>query len=113
MLIDTASVLTHANGKEHASISITPTAHRMPTSLRGREKKSRAEEPPLLDFELLWRSAPSLLLVLDADRAFTILDASDAYLRVTDTTRERIVGRGFFDVFPENAGAPGATGVAS
>lgn len=83
----------------------------MPTPLRGREKRSRAAPP--LDFELLWRCAPSLLLVLEADRDFTVRDASDAYLRVTDTTRERIVGRGFFDVFPEDANAPGTTGVAS
>ncbi|MGE5093683.1 MAG: sensor histidine kinase [Betaproteobacteria bacterium] len=85
----------------------------MATPLRGREKRSRTEEAPALDFELLWRSAPSLLLVLDAGPAFTVLDASDAYLQVTDTSRERIVGRGFFDVFPETAQAHGPTGVAS
>jgi signal transduction histidine kinase len=85
----------------------------MPTPLRGREKRSRAEEPAAPDFELLWRSVPSLLVVLDADPAFTILDASDAYLRLVNETRERIVGRGFFEVFPESETGPGKTGVSS
>jgi light-regulated signal transduction histidine kinase (bacteriophytochrome) len=56
---------------------------------------------------------PSLLLVLDVDTPFTILEASDAYLRLVRETRERIVGRGFFEVFPESDGAPGKAGVAS
>jgi len=84
----------------------------MASPLRSREKK-RADEAPALDFELLFRSAPSLLLVLDARPAFTILDASDAYLRVTHETRERLVGRGFFEVFPETESGPERTGVAS
>ena len=47
-----------------------------------------------LDFKLLFESAPQLFLVLRPDPAFTILGASDAYLRATLTERERIVGRG-------------------
>lgn len=82
----------------------------MPTPLRSREKKTRVEEP---DFQLLWRRVPSALLVLDAGPGFAIVEASDAYLRLTRETRERIVGRGFFEVFPENDTGPGKTGVAS
>jgi signal transduction histidine kinase len=85
----------------------------MATPLRGREKRSRADEPPAPDFELLWRSVPSLLVVLDAGPDFTILDASDAYLRLVQASRDRIVGRGFFEVFPENEAGPAKTGVAS
>jgi Bacteriophytochrome (light-regulated signal transduction histidine kinase) len=69
--------------------------------------------PAAPDFELLWRNVPSLLVVLDANPAFTILDASDAYLRLVHESREEIVGRGFFDVFPESDGGPGTPGVAS
>jgi signal transduction histidine kinase len=84
----------------------------MPTPLRSREKKTRADaDAP--DFELLWRHVPSLLLVLDAGPEFTIVEASDAYLRLMHESRERIVGRGFFDVFPEDAKGTGQTGVAS
>lgn len=85
----------------------------MPTPLRGRDKKSRAEEGSAPDFQLLWQRVPSLLLVLDAGPGFTIVEASDAYLRLTRETRERIVGRGFFDAFPETDTGPGKTGVAS
>jgi signal transduction histidine kinase len=85
----------------------------MAIPLRGREKRSRDDDAAAPDFELLWRQVPSLLLVLDAARDFTIVEASDAYLRLAQESRERIVGRPFFEVFPENATGPGRTGVAS
>jgi hypothetical protein len=53
----------------------------------------------VIDYKLLFESAPGLYLVLTPD--LTILNASDAYLRATMTGRETIVGRGLFDVFPE------------
>jgi len=84
----------------------------MPTPLRGRERRPRADEPAAPDFELLWRSVPSLLVVLDASPDFTILDASDAYLRLVNESRERISGRPFFEVFPDSEGGPGKVGVA-
>jgi signal transduction histidine kinase len=69
---------------------------------------NRETEP---DFRLLLRSAPSLFLVLRPDApGFTILEASDAYLRATLTEREEIVGRGIFEVFPDNPDDPHATG---
>ncbi|WP_460711494.1 hybrid sensor histidine kinase/response regulator [Lysobacter terrae] len=54
------------------------------------------------DFRVLFERAPGLFLVLRPDAGFTILAASDAYLRATLTQREQIVGRGLFDVFPDN-----------
>ncbi len=63
------------------------------------------------DFRALFESAPGLYLVLDADAPhFTILAVSEAYLRATMTERHAIVGRGLFDVFPDNPDDPGATG---
>ena len=44
---------------------------------------------------------------------FTIVGASDAYLRATMTKRDEIVGRCIFDVFPDNPDDPHATGVAN
>lgn len=63
-----------------------------------------------LDFRTLFEAAPGLYLVLAPDRALTILAASDAYLRATMTERAAIVGRGLFEVFPDNPDDPEATG---
>ncbi|HUB27663.1 MAG TPA: PAS domain S-box protein [Tepidisphaeraceae bacterium] len=63
--------------------------------------------PP--DFRLLFESAPGLYLVLDPD--FTIVAVSEAYLCATMTRREQIIGRGIFEVFPDNPDDPKATGV--
>jgi two-component system sensor kinase FixL len=61
------------------------------------------------DFRRLFESAPGLYLVLSLD--LRIVAASDAYLRATMTTRDEIVGRNLFDVFPDNPDDPSATGV--
>jgi len=62
--------------------------------------------PP--DFRLLFESAPGLYLVLQRD--FQIVAVSDAYLAATMTQRDVIVGKGLFEVFPDNPGDPNATG---
>jgi PAS domain S-box-containing protein len=49
-----------------------------------------------------FEAAPSLCLALSAEPSFTILAATDAYLRATMTDRAQIVGRNLFDVFPDN-----------
>ena len=61
------------------------------------------------DFRALFESVPGLYLVLTPD--FRITAVSDAYLRATMTRREDIVGRGIFDVFPDNPDDPAADGV--
>ncbi len=66
---------------------------------------------PTPDFRALFESAPGHYLVLTTD--FTIVAVSDAYLRATMTKREEILGRGIFDVFPDNPNDPTATGVAN
>lgn len=43
------------------------------------------------DFRVLFESAPNSQLVLTPD--LTIVAASDAYLRATQTKREEIIGR--------------------
>jgi signal transduction histidine kinase/CheY-like chemotaxis protein len=63
--------------------------------------------PP--DFRMLFEGAPGLYLVLAPD--LRIVAASDAYLRATMTAREAILGRGIFDVFPDNPDDPEASGV--
>src|SRR5579884_3171098 len=69
--------------------------------------------PPLppSDYRTLFESAPGLYLVLAPD--FTIVAVSDAYLHATMTRREAILGRGIFEVFPDNPDDATATGVAN
>ncbi|MBJ7353776.1 MAG: response regulator [Thermoleophilaceae bacterium] len=55
-----------------------------------------------------FETLPGLYLLVDPD--LKILDATDAYLAATMTRRDEIVGRGLFDVFPENPDDAGATG---
>ena len=64
---------------------------------------------PAPDFQVLFQSAPGLYLVLTSQ--LNIVAVSDAYLRATMTKREEILGRGIFDVFPDNPDDPSATGV--
>lgn len=62
------------------------------------------------DFRLIFESGSGCELVLSPQ--LTVAAASDAYLRATRTRREEVVGRGLFDLFPDNPDDPDATGVA-
>ena len=66
------------------------------------------------DFQRLFAASPEVLLVLlpDAPR-FTMVAATEARLAVTLTTREATMGRGLFDVFPDNPDDPAASGVSN
>jgi len=64
-----------------------------------------------LDFNTLFAAVPGLYLVLTPD--LTIVGASDAYLRATMTDRDTIMGRGLFEVFPDNPEEMDATGVTN
>ncbi|MFO7286336.1 MAG: PAS domain-containing protein [Gammaproteobacteria bacterium] len=57
------------------------------------------------DYRRVFEQAPGLFLIVRPDPAFTVVDASDAYLRATFTTRETIVGRGLFDLLPKEPAA--------
>ena len=58
------------------------------------------------DFRALFESAPVSYLALDPD--LVMVAVSDAYLRDSMTTREQLIGRVIFDVFPENPDDPDA-----
>ena len=64
---------------------------------------------PTPDFRILFESAPGLYLVLQPD--FRIVAVSEAYLQATMTKREAILGKGLFEVFPDNPDDPAADGV--
>jgi len=65
------------------------------------------------DFEAIFRNLPGNYLIVKPNSPnFTIIAASDQYLEATLTKREDIIGRGIFDVFPDNPDDPLAMGVA-
>ena len=61
------------------------------------------------DYQAILKSSPDLYLILDPK--FFIVDVSDAYLKATMVTREQILGKYVFDIFPDNPNDPNATGV--
>ncbi|QOY94833.1 PAS domain S-box protein [Massilia sp. UMI-21] len=63
-------------------------------------------------FRLLFESAPGLYLVL-APGSFQIVAASNAYLEATMVTREQIIGRAMFDVFPDDPESEEGSAVAA
>jgi PAS domain S-box-containing protein len=63
------------------------------------------------DFRRLFESAPGPYLVLT--KSFQIVAVTDTYLAATKTKRDEIVGRGLFEVFPDNPDDPEATGTSN
>jgi hypothetical protein len=64
------------------------------------------------DFRALFEGCPGAYLVLLPDSPrFTIVAVSNAYLSATMTKRDDILGRGLFEVFPDNPADSTATGV--
>ncbi|WP_433303510.1 ATP-binding protein [Actinoplanes sp. CA-030573] len=63
-----------------------------------------------VDYEALFRSAPTAFLVLDPE--LTIVDANEAYLNATARSRAELIGRPVFAAFPDNPDDPAASGTA-
>jgi PAS domain-containing protein len=64
---------------------------------------------PAPDFERLFNSIPAIYLVLDLE--WNIVAATDAALG--DRSREDVIGRSQFEVFPDNPDDPDAAGTAA
>ena len=67
--------------------------------------------PAEIHFQKLFESAPGLYLILLPD--LNIAAVTKTYLQATMTRREDILGRGLFEVFPDNPGDPAASGVSN
>ncbi len=65
----------------------------------------------MADYQALFQAAPGLYLILLPDEKFTIAAVNEAYARATKTKQEEILGRGIFEVFPDNPNDPNADGV--
>src|SRR5690606_21222871 len=63
-------------------------------------------------FRALFESTPGLFVVVDP-HDYRILAVSDDYLAMTMRRRAELVGRIFFDAFPDDPGNPEATGTAN
>lgn len=75
--------------------------------------QNEIERAPYQDrfYKALFRASPTPFLILNVDSPrFTILEVNDAYLAVTQTERNKLIGRGLFDVFPDNPDEAQATG---
>ena len=66
------------------------------------------------DYGVLFEESPDVLLVLSPDAPrYTMVAATNARLAATHTTREQIIGKGLFELFPDNPDDATATGTAN
>lgn len=60
---------------------------------------------------LMFEGIPGNNILVYADKPhYTILGITDSYLRITGKSREEVLGRGLFEVFPSNPNDPSDTG---
>lgn len=62
-------------------------------------------------FQQLFEATPHPYLLIRPDATFTIVAVNNRYLDVTETNRTKIVGRGLFEVFPNNPDDKTGSGV--
>ena len=74
-----------------------------------REASTVEQDRQAPDFQALFEAAPGSYLVLDP--GLRVVAVSDAYLRASMTERAAILGRGLFEVFPDNPADPETAGV--
>ena len=102
-----------------------PAPRPQPPNLTGginaeREELSPVSAPPAsptsadvpgLDYRRLFETSPNLFLVVNLKGV--IVAVSDAFLRATMTTRDDLVGRHTFEIFPDNPDDPQTRGVSA
>lgn len=62
-----------------------------------------------IDYEMVFQSLPGMVALLTPELVY--VDANEDFQRLSGRTREQLVGRYIFDVFPENPNDPAATGM--
>jgi PAS domain S-box-containing protein len=64
------------------------------------------------EYQNLFEAMPHPYLVLRPSPTFEIAYVNDRYLAATRTRRAEVVGRGLFEIFPDNPADPSATGAS-
>ncbi|MFI6935399.1 PP2C family protein-serine/threonine phosphatase [Streptomyces sp. NPDC050287] len=64
---------------------------------------------PQIDYAAVFRALPGMVALLTPDLVYA--DANEDFLRLAGRSREHLVGRYIFDVFPENPNDPAAAGM--
>ncbi|MFP4597990.1 MAG: PAS domain-containing protein, partial [Persicimonas sp.] len=65
------------------------------------------DEPAFVDFQKLFEVTPERYVLIGADAPrYTLLAASDAYLDLVMLGRQEVIGRGLFELFPDDGGEP-------
>lgn len=64
---------------------------------------------PGIDYEAAFQAMPGAVALLTTDLMYA--DANEAFLQMSGRTRDQVIGRYLFDVFPDNPNDPGATGM--
>jgi serine phosphatase RsbU (regulator of sigma subunit) len=62
-----------------------------------------------IDYSAVFQALPGMVALLTPDLVYT--DANEEFLHMAGRTREQVVGRYLFDVFPDNPNDPAATGM--
>ncbi|GKQ35402.1 PP2C family protein-serine/threonine phosphatase [Streptomyces sp. A012304] len=63
----------------------------------------------VIDYAAVFQALPGMVALLTPDLRFA--DANEEFLRVAGRTREQVLGRKLFEVFPDNPHDPGASGM--
>ncbi|AWE49009.1 MULTISPECIES: PP2C family protein-serine/threonine phosphatase [Streptomyces] len=64
-----------------------------------------------VDYKAVFEALPGMVALLDTDLIY--VDANDDFQRLSGRSREQLVGRYIFDVFPDNPDNPAATGMSN
>ncbi|MGW0598902.1 PP2C family protein-serine/threonine phosphatase [Streptomyces sp. NPDC002776] len=64
---------------------------------------------PQIDYAAVFHALPGMVALLTPDLVY--VDANEDFLRLAGRTREQMLGRYIFDVFPENPNEPAAAGM--
>jgi hypothetical protein len=64
---------------------------------------------PVIDYRAVFQGLPGLVALLTPDLLFA--DVNEDFLRYSGRSREQLIGRHLFEVFPDNPNDPAATGV--
>ena len=59
---------------------------------------------PVIDFQAVFQALPGAVALLTPELVYA--DVNEAYLRMSGRTREQLIGRYLFDVFPDNPERP-------